>query len=140
MDLSESFMHVQVGTEIPGIHVGPLNRLAFARVSVALDDPNLVHLDETVAREAGFPGVIGSGGIVMGILYEVVRQWAGLERIVSGQTRQLQPFPAHVSLSACGKVTAIEQIDDHREAVCEITVTDQHDTEIGRGTFRVRLS
>jgi acyl dehydratase len=133
-------MDVRVGTEIPGIQVGPLNRLAFARMSVALDDPNLVHLDEDVARAAGFPGVIGSGGIVMGILYEVVRQWAGLERIVSGQTRQLVPFLAHVSLSAHGKVTAIEQVDDHREAECEITVTDQHDSEVGHGTFRVRLS
>jgi acyl dehydratase len=139
LDVSSSFVHVQVGTEIPGIDVGPLDRLAFARISVALDDPNLVHLDEAVARKAGFPDVIGSGGIVIGILYEVVRQWAGLERIVSGQTRQLVPFPAQVSLSAHGKVTAIEQVDDHREAVCEITVTDQQDTEIGRGTFRVRL-
>jgi acyl dehydratase len=139
LDVSDNFEHVQVGTEIPGIVIGPLDRLAFARISVALDDPNLVHLDENVARKAGFPDVIGSGGIVIGILYEVVRRWVGLEQIVSGQTRQLVPFPAYVSLSAYGKVIAIEQIDDHREAVCQVSVTDQQDTEVGNGTFRVRL-
>jgi acyl dehydratase len=140
LNIANSLGSVTVGTELPEIQAGPLDRLAFARISVALDDPNLVHLDETVAREAGFPGVIGSGGIVIGMLYEVARQWAGIERIISGQTRQLVPFPANVSLRARGHVTAIEDVNSRREAICTITLVDQHGTTIGHGDFRVLLS
>src|SRR5437867_1117680 len=61
----------EVGAVLPPHMAGPLDRLAFARMSVALDDPNLVHLDETVAAAAGFPSVIGSGGFVVGGLWEV---------------------------------------------------------------------
>lgn len=114
---------------------GPLDRLAFARMSVALDDPNLVHLDEAVAAAAGFPTVIGSGGFVVGALWEVVRRWAGLDRVVRGTIKQLLPLWPATTLTARGSVVSVEAAQDQKLAVCATELVDQDGQRIGEGTF-----
>jgi acyl dehydratase len=54
-----------------------LDALAFARMSIATDDPNPIHFDHQAAVRAGLPGVIGSGLFVMGLLDKAVRSAAG---------------------------------------------------------------
>ena len=39
----------------------PVSRLSIAYMSVALDDPNLVHVEPEVASASGLPGVIAHG-------------------------------------------------------------------------------
>lgn len=126
---------VDVGSELIPHVAGPLDRLAFARMSVALDDPNLVHLDESVAAAAGFGSVIGSGGFVVGALGEVVRRWAGTDRVVRGTTRQLHPLWPGTTLTARGSVTALERRDDRSVAVCAAELVDQDGQRIAEGTF-----
>ena len=128
-----------IGAALAPHMTGPLDRLAFARMSVALDDPNLVHLDETVAAAAGFPSVIGSGGFVVGGLWEVVRRWAGTDRVVRGTTRQLQPLWPDTALRACATVTALEQRDDRPVAVCTAELVDQAGHRIAEGTFETLI-
>src|SRR5581483_5122433 len=129
----------QAGTDLPAHRTAPLDRLAFARMSVALDDPNLVHLDEAVAAAAGFPSVIGSGGFVVGALAEVVRRWAGVDRVVRGTTRQLQPLWPGTALTARGSVTALERRSDRPVAVCTTELVDQTGQRIAEGTFDALL-
>jgi acyl dehydratase len=129
----------EVGAVLPPHTAGPLDRLAFARMSVALDDPNLVHLDETVAAAAGFPSVIGSGGFVVGALWEVVGRWAGIDRIVRGTTRQLQPLWPNTTLTARAAVAALEQRDDRPVAVCAAELVDQNGERIAEGTFQTLI-
>jgi acyl dehydratase len=54
-----------------------LDELAFARMSIATDDPNPMHFDHQAAVRAGLPGVIGSGLFVMGLLDKAARSVAG---------------------------------------------------------------
>lgn len=126
---------VQVGAVLPAYVVGPLDRLAFARMSVALDDPNLVHLDETVAASAGFPSVIGSGGFVVGALWEVARQWAGIDRVVRGTTRQRLPLWPNTTLHAAASVAAVEERDGRTVTTCTAELVDQTGQRIAEGTF-----
>lgn len=122
------------------LRVGPLDRLDFARMSIALDDPNLVHLDEAVAADAGFGTVIGSGGFVLGTLYELARRWAGPDRIRSLEMRQLVPFPQGVELCTHGTVAvAGGGPGEPRLATIEAHVSDGADTAIGTGTVTVQL-
>jgi acyl dehydratase len=126
---------VEAGHELLPHVAGPLDRLAFARMSVALDDPNLVHLDEAVAAAAGFPTVIGSGGFVVGALWEVVRRWAGIDRIVRGTIKQIQPLWPNTTLTARGSVTSVEDRGGRTVAVCAAELVDQDGNRIGEGTF-----
>jgi acyl dehydratase len=126
--------------QLPSRRIGPLDRLDFARISVSLDDPNLVHLDEAVAANAGFGNVIGSGGYVLGALYEVARQWAGMDRIRSLDMRQLVPFPQGVELCATGTVaTDGDASGESRLATVDAVVTDAGGQTIGTGTISVQL-
>jgi acyl dehydratase len=54
-----------------------LDELAFARMSIATDDPNPMHFDHQAAVRAGLPGVIGSGLFIMGLLDKAARSVAG---------------------------------------------------------------
>ena len=54
-----------------------LDALAFARMSIATDDPNPIHVDHQAAVRAGLPSVIGSGLFVMGLLDKAARSAAG---------------------------------------------------------------
>jgi acyl dehydratase len=54
-----------------------LDELAFARMSIATDDPNPMHFNHQAAVRAGLPGVIGSGLFVMGLLDKAARSVAG---------------------------------------------------------------
>lgn len=90
----------------PERRLPPLDRLDFARLSIALDDPNPVHLDDAVARAAGFDSVIGSGGYVLGALYEAAREWAGIDRVRELHVQQRLPFPLGTALTTRGTITA----------------------------------
>lgn len=129
---------VAVGHELPPRRVGPLTRLDFARFSVSTDDPNRVHIEEAVAADAGLPGVIGSGGIVAGILTDLVSSWAGLEALRSATFRVTAPlFPGTVLLARGQVVPPDDETDGvvDVEAVC----TDDAGNRLGEGRFRLQL-
>lgn len=131
---------VHEGQVLPGRTIGPLSRLDFARFSIATDDPNTVHIDEAVARAAGFPTVIGSGGIVAALLEQVPRKVFGLGNVLAGRGRMLAPlFPGAV-LHAHGTVVRLRQDDGgSRIAECEVVLEDQDGRRIGEATFTCRV-
>lgn len=123
--------------KLPNRTIGPLDRLAFARMSVALDDPNLVHLDERVAARAGFPGVIGSGGFVLGALYEQVRSWAGTDRVARIDMRQLVPFSDGTILTTSARILEERKESGRNLLDCEVQAVDRAGTLVGTGTVSV---
>lgn len=122
---------------------GALNSLDFARMSVALDDPNLVHLDPSVAAEAGFDGVIGSGGIVIGAMYETICSHVGRDRVLAGDTRQRLPYGLGTELITTGRFTGTTTVDSVEGpvdvAICDAEVHDSDGQLIGEGSFQVLL-
>lgn len=127
------------GGKLPQWRIGPLDRLDFARMSVAMDDPNLVHLDDTVAAQAGFPSVIGSGGYVLGALYEVARQWTGVDRIRAIDMRQLLPFGLGADLCASADVVLDGDSAGRGLALLQTVLTDGGPTTIATATVTVQL-
>lgn len=131
---------VPVSGRLDSVEIGPFDRLDFARLSVALDDPNLVHLDEAVAATAGFDGVIGSGGYILGAMYEMGRRWAGTTRIRSIEMRQYLPYPQDVELQATGRLDPARPTSAGAAGVVDALVTDRAtDTTIATGTITVQL-
>lgn len=61
------------GQELPGRRFGPIGRLLLARVSIAIDNPDPLHIDDAVAQASRFPMVLGHGFAAAGVLYETVR-------------------------------------------------------------------
>lgn len=122
------------GDALPARTVGPVTRMEFARFSISTDDPNRVHIEEAVAAAAGFPHVIGSGGIVSGVLTEVVADWAGIERLRAGKIRMFTPLVPDVTLTASGSVT--DRADDGTLTVV-VEVRDGDGTKVGGGTYTV---
>jgi acyl dehydratase len=128
---------VQVGVELPAATLGPVDRLLLARMSVAIDNPDPVHLDEAAARAAGLAGVIGHGTTTVGLLFEPVRRWAGMERNVAARTTQGRPFGPGAVLSATGRVVRLRSDGRGDVATCETRLSDVDGSEIGHGTFDV---
>jgi len=124
-----------IGTALPSRVVGPITRMEFARFSIATDDPNRVHLEEDVAVAAGFPQVIGSGGIVSGVLTEVVADWAGIDKVTAGNIRMFVPLVPGMLLTSSGTVT--EKTTDGVLSVV-VQVVDADGTKVGEGTFTVQ--
>lgn len=77
----------------------------FIRFSAATADPNRVHIEEDVARDAGLPSVIGSGGIVGGLMSDVVNSWAGLTSIRRASGKIAAPLFPGTTITVTGEVT-----------------------------------
>jgi len=131
---------VELGAELPAAAIPPVDRLMLARMSVAVENPDPIHLDSDAARAAGLPGVIGHGTTVVGLLYEPVRRWAGLDRVLSGHTTQSRPFGPGTILTASGRVVATGGEAGQSTATCETSLVDGDGTMVGRGTFEVAAS
>jgi acyl dehydratase len=128
-----------VGQALPEHRIGPIDRLRLARISIAIDNPDPVHVDDAVAQASGFPTVIGQGSGATGLLYEPVRLWAGMARVRSGAVRLAAPYSLGAELCAQGEVTAIHDVEGERQARCDVRLTDQAGAEIATAQFQVRL-
>lgn len=130
------------GETLPEHRPPVLDRFVLARMSVAIDNPDPLHLDDDLARAAGLPGVVGQGSWVAGALYEPVRAWAGIERVLGGSVTQRRPVLLGAALLANGQVEAIDGSGSGETAVCRTTlsdVTDPSGAVVAEGQFRVAL-
>ena len=70
------FEAVHLGDELPALTKGPVDRVQLARYAGASGDFNPVHVDEVYARSLGMPSVYAPGMLVMGMLGQLVSDWA----------------------------------------------------------------
>ena len=115
-----------------------MTRMDFVRYSISTDDPNLVHIDESVAAAAGLPSVIGSGGIISAMAADVIVAWAGLGSIRRSTTKLLAPlFPgAHIVVS--GIIAELRVEDGVDVTVIEMAATAD-DVPLFEGSFEVTI-
>jgi acyl dehydratase len=122
----------QVGDGLPGRTIGPVTAMDFARFSVSMEDPNRVHIEAVVAASAGLPSVIGSGGIVQGLMDDLVADWAGKAQPRVVRNRILAPLLPDTTITATGSVTersgrtivvAVKAVDQDGAALGDATVT-----------------
>jgi acyl dehydratase len=120
--VSVRFEEVSVGDEIPGL-AKVVTREDVRAYAEASGDRNPLHLDEDVARAAGFPGVIAHGMFTMAHLASCVVRWSGdagalrrlraqfrapvlmgEEIVAGGSVRSLDPASRHVTLDVWVRV------------------------------------
>ena len=87
---------------------GPLTRTDIARFAGAGGDFNLLHLDDEVARAAGFPAVIAMGQLQAGVLAGVLSDWVGVERVRRFEVRFASPFGLGELLEVTAEVLAVD--------------------------------
>ncbi len=70
------FEAVHLGDEVPPLSKGPVDRVQLVRYAGASGDFNPVHVDEVYARSLGMPSVYAPGMLVMGMLGQLLSDWA----------------------------------------------------------------
>lgn len=129
-------MTLQIGDRLPEITSPPIGRLNIAYMTVAMRDPNLVHVEDDHAAKAGLPSVIAHGTFVTACGGAVVSRHFGADGIRRIRVDVTAPaFPQDVLRAAA---VVVELTGD--EAVLEITVTNQRDEQVGRGSATVELA
>jgi acyl dehydratase len=139
--VTRSYEDVSVGEELPRLS-RVVTREDVRAYAEAGGDRNPLHLDDAVAREAGFDGVIAHGMFTMGHMTACVVAWAGDPAAVTSISAHFRaPVSMGQEIVAGGRVRALD--DEARTATLELWVSSERDgaTEwpIKRGEATVRL-
>jgi acyl dehydratase len=112
---------VRVGDPLPELLKGPITREDLKRYGAASGDPNPMHLDDEIAKSAGYPGVFAHGMLSMGYLGElVVRAGGGPETVRRLRARFAKLTWPGDRLACRGVVTAVREEGGTRVVDCEI--------------------
>ncbi|MET7333476.1 MaoC/PaaZ C-terminal domain-containing protein [Nonomuraea sp. NPDC005650] len=79
--------------------------LDFVRYAGASGDFNPIHLDEDVARAAGYPTVFGQGMFTAGVLSRFVTDWLGVGRTRHFSVRFRRPLRPGDTIACAGTIT-----------------------------------
>lgn len=137
-----SVSDVRPGEELPELRRA-VTREDLAAYAEAGGDRNPLHLDDEVARSAGFPGVIAHGMFTMGVLGSCIGAWAGDDAAVLRLSAQFRApvFPGE-EVVAGGRVRSVDP--EHGVATLETWVTVERDGQtlwpIRRGEAEVALA
>jgi acyl dehydratase len=114
------FEGIRVGDELPALAKAPIDRVQLSRYAGASGDFNPVHVDEVYAKSVGMPSVYAPGMLVMGMLGQLISDWAR-----GGQLRRYH-------------VRFIKMVWPGDTVVCKGRVSDRHG-EGGRYFVEVEL-
>ncbi len=70
------FETIRVGDELPALAKAPVDRVQLSRYAGASGDYNPVHVDEVYAKSVGMPSVYAPGMLIMGMLGQLISDWA----------------------------------------------------------------
>lgn len=70
------FESIRVGDELPALAKAPVDRVQLSRYAGASGDYNPVHVDEVYAKSIGMPSVYAPGMLIMGMLGQLISDWA----------------------------------------------------------------
>jgi len=98
---------LEQGDRVPVRSFGPLTRVAIARFAGAGGDFNPLHLDDEVARAAGFPAVIAMGQLQAGVMAGALSDWVGTDRVRRFEVRYASPFALGETLVVDAQVVAV---------------------------------
>jgi len=102
------FEGIRVGDELPALAKAPIDRVQLSRYAGASGDFNPVHVDEVYAKSVGMPSVYAPGMLVMGMLGQLISDWAR-----GGQLRRYH-------------VRFIKMVWPGDTVVCKGRVSDRH--------------
>jgi acyl dehydratase len=136
-----SVRDVAGGTEVPRLR-RTVTRPDVAAYAEAGGDRNPLHLDDDVARAAGFPGIVAHGMFTMGHLASCLSRWAGgPDRIRRLGAQFRAPVFMGDEIVAGGRVKAVDVEGGVALVECWVSVERDGATEwpIKRGEAEVLL-
>jgi acyl dehydratase len=135
------FDEVAVGDELPASH-RVVTREDVALYADVSGDRNPLHLDDAVARRAGFPAIIAHGMFTLGHLASCVVAWTGdPAAVIRLRAAFRSPVAMGERIVAGGRVRAMDP--EARTATVELWVTVDRDGTVEypvkRGEAQIRL-
>lgn len=113
---------VQESFELPGLTVGPIDRLSLVRMALFLHDANPAHLDRGYAKESGLKDVIQQGPLNVAYLIQMLVEWAGPDaRLVDTSIRFRANAHPGETLESRGKVLKRYQEGPYDYVQVEVT-------------------
>jgi acyl dehydratase len=112
-----------------GIASPALDRMRLAYMTVAMRDPNPVHLEDEAARRSGLPSHIAHGTFAVAYLAATVSRLAGIDRLRELDVRLVAPVFGGDRLQTSGEVEAPDTV--------AVVASRQDGTVVARGTVRI---
>jgi acyl dehydratase len=117
------------GSTLPELTSRPIGREQLAYMAVAMRDPNLIHLEDSVAHKAGFDAVVAHGTFATSLMAVCVTRALPSHRLRSFEAQLTAPVLVGQSI----RVTAV--VDSIEEATIQVGVTARTESSVvGRGT------
>lgn len=126
-----------VGDELPTFvrETGFANWNRYAAIN---DEFVPIHMDDDAGRAAGYPTAFGMGNLQWAYLHNMIRDWLGGDgRIVRIGCQFRSPNTKGMTVTANGKVTAVDDVDGERVVTLDIWTQDQDGNKLAPGTATV---
>lgn len=131
------FGEIEIGDEMPPLVKNPVTEVQLVKYAGASGDFNPLHTVDSVAKAAGFGGVIAHGMLVMGFVSQAVTGWIPnrfLRRLKVRFTAVTRPGDV---ITVTGRVTK-KQVTDNL-IVGEVQAVDQKGEIKAKGSFEAVL-
>jgi acyl dehydratase len=117
---------LQIGDQLPPLHLPPVDRTTLALFAGASGDHNPIHIDIDFARRAGMPDVFAHGMLVMAWVGRLLTRWAPQARLRRFDVR-FQGI-THLGDAMCcgGRVVEKLQVDAQRCVRIEVHSRNQY--------------
>jgi acyl dehydratase len=131
---------IRIGDELTPLVKPPIDRVQLVRYAGASGDFNPVHVDETYARGAGFPGTFAPGMLVMGFISQLANEWARGGKLVKMGSRFVKiAWPGDV-ITCRGRILERHLDPSGRYLVdVEVWAENQRGELVQRGNATVQL-
>jgi acyl dehydratase len=117
------------GTTLPELTSRPIGREQLAYMAVAMRDPNLIHLEDSVAHEAGFDAVVAHGTFASSLMVACVTRALPSHRLRSFEARLTAPVLVGQSI----RVTAVVESEEGETIQVGVAARTESGV-VGRGT------
>lgn len=122
--MSIKYDSINEGDLLPVISKPEITQLQLIRYAGASGDFNPIHTIPEYAREAGLDGTIAHGMLIMGILGQMVSDWAGVKNVVKyGVSFKSITRPGDL-LTARGTVKRKYEQDGQKLLDCAVHIED----------------
>jgi acyl dehydratase len=131
---------IRVGEEREALVVEGLTRTQIVQYAGASGDFNPIHHDEPFAtKTAGYPSVFAHGMLTMGLTGRLLTDWLGDGVLRSFGVRFVRQVWPGDTLTARGRVVAVEEQPSGCLATIEIATRNQKGEEVVAGTATALL-
>ena len=133
-------MDLSVGAELPPFvrETGLENWNRFAAV---MDEFVPHHMDDEAGKKSGMPGAFGMGNLQTSYLHNLIRDWMGEKGRIKHFTIQwAQPNLKDTTVTAQGKIAAVEDTADGKLVSLEMWTEDNNDRKLATATAIVLIA